>query len=342
VQMASEEINAAGGILGKKIDTFILDTKTEAPVAVAATRKAVESKPFIVMGPIFSGSTLACMGLLRDAGIPEFVGSESSNVGKQNAPNNANTFLTSLNVDLGMQKVASWITDVMKTKKIALLWVNDELGKSGREALKKLLEPKGVQFVADLATELGQSSFTGELSRIKASGADTLFIYMHEEESGKVLPQVKEMGLDKQMRVVGHDTLLTEDTLRLAGSAANGVVGHVGLSPVAAPLKPVADRYLARYKEFPDHNFFKTYIAMTVIRAVVEQNKSFDQQKFREKLKNSTLCVKDYPGILMNVHYDERGDLDRESFLIKIENQKQVMAGILPPLHPESFTECKK
>jgi branched-chain amino acid transport system substrate-binding protein len=81
---------------------------------------------------------------------------------------------------------------------------------------------------------------------------------------------------------------------------------------------------------------------MSVIKAVVEQNKSFDQQKIRDKLKNSTLCVKDYPGILLDVHYDEKGDVDRESFLIKIENQKQVMAGILPPLHPEWFTGCKK
>jgi len=340
VQMASDEINAAGGILGKKIDTFILDTKTEAPVAVAAMRKAIESKPFIVMGPIFSGSTLAAMGLVRDAGIPEFVGSESPNVGKQNSANN--TFLGSLNVELSMQKVAKWITEVLKSKKIALIWANDELGKSGREALKKLLEPQGVQFVTDIATELGQSSFTGELSRIKASGADTLFIYMHEEESGKLLPQVRELGLDKQMKVVGHDTLLTEDTLRLAKDAANGVMGHVGLSPVAAPLKPVADKYLAKYQELPDHNFYKSYISMNLIKAVVEQNKSFDQQKFRDKLKNSTFCVKDYPGILMNVRYDDKGDLDRESFLIKIENQKQVMAGILGPLHAESFAGCKK
>ncbi len=342
VQMAADEINTAGGILGKRIDTFILDTKTEAPVAVAAMRKAIESKPFVVMGPIFSGSTLAVMGLVRDAGIPEFVGSESPNVGKQNPANNPNTFLGSLNVELSMQKVAKWIGEVLQAKKIALIWANDELGKSGREALKKLLEPQGIRFVTDISTELGQSSFAGELSRIKASGADTFFIYMHEEESGKLLPQVRELGLDKQMRIVGHDTLLTEDTLRLAKDAANGVVGHVGLSPVAAPLKPVADKYLAKYQELPDHNFYKSYISMHLIKAVVEQNKSFDQQKFREKLKNNTFCVKDYPSLLMNVHYDEKGDLDRESFLIKIENQKQVMAGILGPLHAESFAGCNK
>jgi branched-chain amino acid transport system substrate-binding protein len=342
VQMAADEIDTAGGILGKRIDTFILDTKTEAPVAVAAMRKAIESKPFVVMGPIFSGSTLAVMGLVRDAGIPEFVGSESPNVGKQNPANNPNTFLGSLNVELSMQKVAKWIQEVLQAKKIALIWANDELGKSGREALKKLLEPQGIQFVTDISTELGQSSFAGELSRIKASGADTLFIYMHEEESGKLLPQVRELGLDKQMKIVGHDTLLTEDTLRLAKDAANGVVGHVGLSPVAAPLKPVADKYLAKYQELPDHNFYKSYISMHLIKAVVEQNKSFDQQKFREKVKNNTFCVKDYPSLLMNVHYDAKGDLDRESFLIKIENQKQVMAGILGPLRADSFAGCNK
>jgi len=70
---------------------------------------------------------------------------------------------------------------------------------------------------------------------------------------------------------------------------------------------------------------------MSLIKAVVEQNKSFDQKQFREKIKNSTFCVKNYPGLLMDVHYDEKGDLDRESFLIKIDNQKQVMAGILLP-----------
>jgi branched-chain amino acid transport system substrate-binding protein len=328
--------------MGKKIETFILDTKTEAPVAVAAVRKSIESKPFVVMGPIFSGSTLACMGLLRDAGIPEFVGSESPNIGKQNNPKNANTFLTALNVDNSIQKVAKWISDDLKVKKLAFIYANTDLCRSAREVLKRLLEPKGIQFVTDIATELGQSSFTGELSRVKATDADTLFIYVHEEEGGRLMPQLREMGIDKRMRVVGHNTLLAEDALRLAKESANGLVGHVGESPVGAPLKPLGDRYIAKFKEPPDHNFFKAYIAMYVTKAAVDANKSFDQQKFRDFLRNRTLCVKDFPGVLTDIHFDEKGDCDKESFLIKIENQKHVMAGVLPPLHPEWFTGCKK
>jgi branched-chain amino acid transport system substrate-binding protein len=341
VQMAGDEINASGGILAKKVEFFIIDTKTEAPVAVAAVRKAIASNPFAVMGPVYSGSSIACMGLLAEAGIPQFVASESPNIATKNDPKNPNTFLSSLNVDLSVQKVANWITDVLKTKKMAILWVNNEFGRSGKDALKKVLTPKGVEIVIDLAAELGQSSFTGELARVKSSGADTLFVYMNEEESGKVLPQIREMGIDKQMRIIGETTILTEDTLRLAKDAANGVQGHVGLSPAAAPLKPVTDKYFAKYKEYPDHNFYKGYISMYVLKAAVEDNKSFDQQKFRDRMKNRVFCRKDYPGILMDVYYDGKGDIDRQTFLIKIENQKQTMSGILQPMNPGNFAGCK-
>jgi branched-chain amino acid transport system substrate-binding protein len=143
------------------------------------------------------------------------------------------------------------------------------------------------------------------------------------------------------MRVVGHDTLLTEDTIKLAGDAANGAQGHHVLSPVAPPLKALAERYEDKYAETPDHNFFQGYMGVHIIKAVVEEIGAFDQQKFRDYLHNRTLCVKNHPGILMDVYYDGKGDIDRESFLVKIEDRKHVITGILPPLNPEKFQGCK-
>ena len=339
VLMAVDEINASGGILGKKIETFTLDTKTEAPVSVAAMRKAVERSPFVVIGPIYSGSNLACMGVLQQAGIPHFTGAESPTITQQG---NMNIFRTCLNAELGMQKVVKWLTGDLKVKNVALVWANTEFGRGGHDAMVKLLTPKGVKIVADVSTETGQTSFAGELSRVKASGADTLFLYMHEEESGRILPQIREMGLDKSMRIVGHTTLMSEDALRLAKEAANGVMGHVGESAAAAPLKPVAARYEQRYKEVPDHSFYKSYIGTMIVKAAVEDIRSFDQQKLRDYLHNRTLCVRNHPEILLDVHYDEKGDIDRDSFLVKIENLKQIVETVLPPLHPEWFTSCKK
>lgn len=58
-----------------------------------------------------------------------------------------------------------------------------------------------------------------------------------------MLIQIKEMGLDEVMRITGHTTLIGSDPIRLAGESANGAMGHVGLSPMAPPLNPLAKKY---------------------------------------------------------------------------------------------------
>lgn len=334
VLMAVDEINQADGILGKKIETFTLDTKSEAPVSVAAMKKGIEQKPFVVMGTIYSSSTIVNMSILEKAGIPQFTGSEAPKITQQG---NQNIFRSSYSADLSMKKVVKWLTDVHQVKKLAIIYVNNAFGKGGRDALVELLTAKGVELVSDIPTEPGQMDFTGELARAKSTDADTLFIYCHEEESGRMLPAIREMGVDKKMRIVGHTTLLTADTIRLAGKAADGVQGHVGLSPVAPPLKALADKYIAKYNEGPDHNFFKAYISTYVVKALVEEIGAFDQQKLRDKLHNHTLYVKDHPNIMMDIYYDEKGDIDRESFLVEIQDGKHVITKTIPPLEPARF-----
>ncbi len=338
VEMAVTDINKAGGILGKKVETFTLDTKTEPPVAVAAIRKAVEQKPFVIMGPIYSGSALACMGVSRDAGIPHFVGSESPNIGRQGNPY---IFMTTNNSENATRMVVDWLTNIVNVKKMGIVYANNDFGKAGRDALMKLLQPKGVQFVADIAAEQGQTSFSGEISRIKAAGPDTLFVYLNEEESARALRQIKEAGLDKQMRLIGSTTLMNVDVIRLAKDAVNGVEGFIGETYAAPAFKALNDRYVAQFKELPDHNFFKAYMGMMTVKAVVEETKSFDQQKFRDALHNSTLCVKNHPEILMDVHYLENGDLERPGFVVKVVDQQHTIVNALTPLHPEWFTKCK-
>jgi branched-chain amino acid transport system substrate-binding protein len=338
-EMAVSDINKSGGMLGKKVETFTLDTKTEPPVAVAAVRKAVESKPFAIVGPIYSGSALACMGVARDAGIPQFVGSESPNIIRQNNPN---VFLTQNNSENSAMMVVGWLTNTVNVKRMAVMYANNDFGKAGRDGLVKQLQPKGVQIVADIATEQGQTSFSGEISRIKAATPDTLFVYMNEEESARALRQIKEAGLEKQMRLIGSSTLMNVDVIRLAKDAVNGVEGFLGETYAAPPLKPLTDRYVAQFKELPDHNFFKSYMGMMAVKATVDETKSFDQQKFREKLHDNTLCVKDHPEILMDVHYSANGDLERQGFIVKVVDEKHTIVNALPPLHPEWFAKCKK
>lgn len=339
VLMAAEEINAAGGILGKKIETFTLDSKSDPPFSVSAMKKAVERNPFVIFGTNDSGSTIANMSVLQEAGIPQFSSSEAPAITQKG---NLNIFRASLNTELNLQKLLKWITEVLKTQKMAIVYTNTEYGRGGRDAMVKLLTPKGVKIVADVVGDTGQTDFTGELVRVKSSGADTLYVILIEEEAGRILPQIREMGLDRSMKIIGAVSVLTETAIKLAKESANGLQGQMDFSPVAPPFKPTADKYQKIYQETPDHNFFKGYISFQIFNAAMKEIKVFDQQKLRDFLHNRTLCVKNHPGIRMDVHFDEKGDLDRESWLIKVENQKHVITGILDPLHPEWFGQCKK
>ena len=338
VLMAIDDINAKGGMLGRPIEQFSLDTKTEPPVSVAAMMKAVEQKPFLVMGTVYSGSTIVNMKVLQQAGIPQITASAAPGITEQG---NLNIFRVELNSALEMKKTAKWLTEGLKTKKLAIIYTSDAMGKGLRDALAEILKPQGVQMVAEIVSEIGQSDFTGELARVKQSGADTFFVYVHEEETGRLFRQAREMGLNKMMRFVGSSTLLTTDVLRLAGDAADGALAHVGLTNTSPAIMPIAVAYEKKYQEEPDHNFMKGYVGFQIANAVVAETKSFDQQKFRDYLHDRTLCVKSHPGILLDVYYDAMGNFDRDTFIITAKNGKQVLQGTFPALDPGKLARCK-
>ena len=75
----------------------------------------------------------------------------------------------------------------------------------------------------------------------------------------------------------------------------------------------------------------KGYSAAYVVKAITEKNKKFDSKEFANAMRGAKISVKDYPGVLLDVTFDNNGDLDRESFLVKVVNGKQVVTDVLPP-----------
>ena len=83
VELAVKEINAAGGILGKKIETVTSDTQSNPGVAKGLTQKAVDDGVFAIFGPVFSGSIMVSMAESRKAEIPNFTGGEAASITTQ-------------------------------------------------------------------------------------------------------------------------------------------------------------------------------------------------------------------------------------------------------------------
>ena len=329
MKLAVKEINAGGGILGRKIDYTFNDTQSQPQVAKALAVKAIDDGAYIVMGPVFSGSILVSMAETKRAGIPNFTGGEAAAITQQGNPY---IFRTSFTQSSAMPKVARYLKDNVKAKTVAVIWVNNDFGKGGRDVFTKAAEAEGIKVIADISTDPGQLDFSGAVLKAKQANADALFVYTNEEESARALRELRKQGYDRP--IVGETTLTGQKVIELAGDAANGAVAHVGLTADAPDpgIKAFAEKFQKEYGYKPDHNGLKGYTAMYVVKAVTEKVGKFDPKAFADAMHGVKLTAKQYPGVLMDVSFDNNGDLDRESFMTKVENGKQVVVAVLPAL----------
>jgi branched-chain amino acid transport system substrate-binding protein len=327
-KLAAKEINAAGGILGRKIDYTSADTQSNPQIAKALSQKAVDDKVYVVMGPVFSGSIIVSMAETRKAEIPNFTGGEAASITQQGNPY---VFRTSFTQTTAMPKVARYIANDLKAKSVAIVWVNNDFGKGGRDTMAKELEKVGVKVAADISTDPGQVDFSGAVLKAKQSNADALFAYSNEEESARLLRELRKQGYDKP--VVGETTLTSQKVIELAGDAANGAVAHVGLTADAPQpqIKAFDQKYQAEYKSKGDHNALKGYSAMYMVKVLTEKLGKVDSKAFANAMHGAKFTVKDNPGVLLDVTFDANGDLDRESFMTKVVNGKQEVIATLPP-----------
>ena len=327
-KLAVKEINIAGGILGRKIDYTSSDTQSQPQIAKALAQKAIDDDVYVVLGPVFSGSVLVSMLETRRAEVPNFTGGEAAGITLQGNPYIFRTSFTQANA---MPKVARYLKDNVKAKTVAMIWVNNDFGKGGRDVMVKALEAGGIKVVADIPTDQGQVDFSGPVLRAKQANADALFLYVNEEESARALRELRKQGYDKPM--IGETTLTGQKVIELAGEAANGAIAHVGLT-ADAPLPSVKvfdEKFQKEWKHKADHNGLKGYTAVYVVKAITERIGKFDRKAFAAAMKGARISAKENPGVLMDLAFDEKGDIDRESFMTRVENGKQVVFAVLPP-----------
>ena len=330
VEMAVKEINEAGGILGKKIEHSMSDTQSNPGVAKGLATKAVDDGAFAVFGPVFSGSIMVSMAETKRAEVPNFTGGEAAAITKQGNPY---IFRTSFTQATAMPKVARWIANNVKAKNVAVIFVNNDFGKGGRDAITAALKELGVNVVADISTDQNQVDFSAAVLKAKGTNADALFCYTNEEESARLLRELKKQGYAKP--VIGETTLTSQKVIELAGDAANGAVAHVGLT-VDAP-NPLMLKFKARYyqetKTISDHNGIKGYTGVYVLKAAIEKAGKLDRKAVAQAMKGLTLTAAKNPGVLMDLSFDMNGDIDRESFIVVANNGKQEVKEVLPPLN---------
>ena len=327
--LAVEEINAKGGILGRKIEVTHADTQSNPGVSRAQVQKALDANPYVVLGPVFSGSVKVNMLLTQAAEVPQIVGAEAADITQMGNPY---VFRTAFGQQTSIPKLANYFRDQLKAKQVAVLWVNNDFGKGGRDAFIREMNARNIKVVGDVSTEQGQVDFAADVAKLKSLPADAVFVYTNEEESARFLLEARRQGIT--VPLIGETTLLGQKVIELAGVAANGVRGHVGLStdaPIEA-VKAFSEKFRKRFNYIADHNGIKGYTAIYTIKNVTEKIGKFDSKLFAKTLHGLTITPAQEPGILMETTWDANGDIDRISFLAEVSEGKQKIIETLPKL----------
>jgi len=327
--LAIEEINAKGGILKRKISAPQSDTQSNPGVSRAQVQKAIDSDPYVILGPVFSGSVKVNMILCQQAEVPQITGAEAADITQMG---NAYIFRTSFGQQMSMPKIANYIRDGLKARTVSVLWVNNDFGKGGRDTFVKEMAARNIKVISDVSTESGQVDFAADVVKLKGANADAIFVYTNEEESARFLREARKQGISKPL--IGETTLLGQKVIELAGAAANGVKGHVGLTvdaPVAA-VQVFREKFQKRFNYLPDHNGIKGYTGVYAVKHATEKVGRFDRKLLAKTLHGLTIKPEQEPGILMEATWDANGDIDRISFLAEVVDGKQKIVQTLPKL----------
>src|SRR5207247_283082 len=301
--LAIEEINAKGGILKRKINAPQADTQSNPGISRAQVQKAIDGDPYVILGPVFSGSVKVNMVLAQLAEVPQIVGAEAAEITQAGNPYICRT---SFGQQMSMPKIANYLRDGLKAKTVAVLWVNNDFGKGGRDTFVKEMAARNIKVVSDVSTESGQMDFAADVVKLKGANADVIFVYTNEEESARFLREARKQSINKPL--IGETTLLGQKVIELAGDAANGARGHVGLT-VDAPLAPIQqfrDKFQKRFGYLPDHNGIKGYTAVYAIKYVTEKIGKFDRKLLAKTMHGLTITPQMEPGILIETTWDDK------------------------------------
>jgi branched-chain amino acid transport system substrate-binding protein len=331
-KIAAEEINAKGGVLGKKIELVIQDNKSNPTEATAVAEKLiVGDKVPVMMGAWSSTYTLAVMPKLMEYKVPMVVETSSSD----KITVSGNPYIFRIAPTSGMEAKA--FGDVVKKlhiKKADFLVVNNDWGRGAAEAFSAMLKANGVQIGDREIMDASAQDMSAQLSKIKDSGADTLFVTTEVGQITLILKQAKSLGLKQRVITTGGSSS-PDQLIAQAGDAANGsyhILFFAPWFPNKMKYPKIAESFVADWKKrgydpagltegFRGHDGIETIVAAIKIAGKAEP-----------AAITKALWEVDVKGINGEIKFIKQGPAGKESgqvvpkiYLIEIKNGKVEM-----------------
>jgi branched-chain amino acid transport system substrate-binding protein len=326
-ELAVKDINAAGGIDGRKIELFNADSQGTPVEGVSATRRLIdEDEVDFVIGDVSSSVTLAMQPVAEDAGVL-LLNAASSNpkitygagVGGfkwtfRNYPTDENRALI----------VAKYAAEQRGFTKFAVLSVDSDYGRSAITFTKKYLPDFKGEILSEDYYKEGEVDFRSVLAKIRDNGAQAIIMYGLADTTPIVARQMVELGIAGKVTLIGNGEFNTEKTIKSAPTAMEGAVEAAAWLPAfdSPESKSFVDKFAKEYNEAPNNHAYVHWDTVNLLAKAIHEAGSPDREKVRDALSKIH-----YKSPVGDVTFDDHNQARLPMILLQIENGKPSIKG---------------
>jgi branched-chain amino acid transport system substrate-binding protein len=318
-KLAIEEVNKAGGVLGRPLELVIEDDQSLNPSTVLAFTKLADDKDIVAfLGPTRSTQIQSIAPSVKQAGRPVMIGGTDPSLTLAGNPwffrfRPNDTYTARVMSDYGLNKLGK--------EKWAIVHATDAFGTTAKNLFTEALKNQGVTPVMVEGQPNNSPDYTAVALAVKQSGADVLATFITFEPDVAIFArQLRQLGVN--IVWLGSPSITTTTARKLAGATLYGTFAVADFHPDANPeAKSFSEKYLATYKTTPDFFASWPYDAVHVLARSITKAGSLDPQKIRDAL----LAVKDYRGVEGTYNFDGNGDGLHGYNIVKNDNGNIVV-----------------
>jgi branched-chain amino acid transport system substrate-binding protein len=326
VDLAVEKINKAGGLLGKKVELIAYDDRADAKEAVALAQKLIQQDKVIgLVAGSYSMPTRAIAPIFQDEALPLVAAyAIHPDVTKAGDFNFRNGFLGAVEG----RAAAYTAIELLKAKKLALLTSDNDFGRTLAEGFNEYLAKfaKGkAEVVMALTYPMQEKDFKPYLSKIKEVNPDVIFSSGYYFQTGPVLKQARELGM--QTQIIGEEGADSPKTLEIAGDAAEGfiIVTNLNRDDKRPFVQEFLKEYETRFKIQPDMVGASAYDAFMILVDGIKRSGSTSGKAVRDAIA----ATKDYDGLTGVIKGFNKGEVVKEVQVQQVKGGRFRYLGVI-------------
>jgi branched-chain amino acid transport system substrate-binding protein len=299
-ELAVEDINAAGGVLGKQLDLEIGDDACDPKQAVAVANQMVGSGVALVAGHYCSGSSIPASKVYAESDTVQ-ISPASTNPAFTDDRAGPNVYRVCGRDDQQGGIAGNYLATHFADKNIAIVHDKTAYGKGLADETKKALNAAGKQETLYEAITAGEKDYSALVSKLKQAKIDVLFLGGYHTEAGLIVRQMRDQGLDTIL--MGGDALITQEYWSITGPAGEGTLMTFSPDP---RKNPAAAEVVKRFKDKgiePEGYVLYTYAAVQAWKQAAEKAKSTASNDVVKSLNDT-----EFNTVIGTFKFDEKGD----------------------------------